>query len=79
VGVGERDQRRDGPGLGDPVRVGREHVLALGRGDSEVHVRREAERLWVLEGTDPLRHRVDRSRHVRDDDGLVDLGYERGK
>jgi hypothetical protein len=39
--VGERDERRDGVGLGDRVGVGGEHVLAGRRDGAKVHVRGE--------------------------------------
>ena len=76
--VGESGQRHDGAGLGDHVGLAVSTYSPSVRRDSEVHVRREAERPWVLEDANALRHRVDRPGHVRDDDGLVDLGHEGG-
>ena len=77
VRVGERHERRHGAGLRDRVRVDGENVVARSRGDAEVHVRREAQRLRILEHADAVRERLrHRARQIRDDDGLVDLRDE---
>ena len=71
-------RRRTRRGLPQPrarnrVRVRVQHVLARGRRDPEVDVRRERQRPRVLEDADAVGYRARGSRDVGDHDHLVDL------
>jgi hypothetical protein len=77
VRVGEVDEGRDRSRLRDRVRVDVQDVLARGRADSEIDVRRKGKRARVLEDANAVRSLPHGTFRVGDDDRLVDLREER--